>query len=126
MKRMLSILIALYYLAGSAGISMNLHYCAGEIESLSIGTEADFCCCAGFEKVNTCCGDTQIVFEIEEDQELIVNNFSFSPIILAHNTTELTSTIFDKSESANWNHKDLSIPPSKPLWLLFQSPLDYA
>ena len=55
MKRLSTISFSIIYLLLTAGFTMNIHYCLGEIESVSIIPIADDCCC----------GDGLIVRELD-------------------------------------------------------------
>ncbi len=127
MKQLLSIIIALYYLAGSIGLDVNVHYCAGQIESVSL-VSANSCCCLTQGLMKSCCGDETISFELA-DEDVIVNSVQeFKPFVVmitpqVHYSENLGDVKLEKLEPYQ---KRLNLPPPEPLWLLYQSPSLYA
>lgn len=62
MKKILITVTAVFYLAITSGLAMNIHYCMGKISSVSFGSEGDHsdgtCNKCGMNKTeNHCCND---------------------------------------------------------------------
>ncbi|MFD0964315.1 HYC_CC_PP family protein [Pseudofulvibacter geojedonensis] len=79
-KKQIAIFLSILYLSISGGFAVNLHYCGGELESVSTlltdivcEEEAveDKCCSEEKDIPNDCCDDEQIDFnEVDDDTTL--------------------------------------------------------
>lgn len=70
-KTGIAILLFLY-LAFTAGVAVNLHYCMGRFDSVQIGTtSAEYCgkCGMHVDLSNGCCQDEVKIFKISDDQQ---------------------------------------------------------
>lgn len=80
-KKVLSIVFCFVYLLSSAGVHVNLHYCAGKIKSISLthSDEAD-CCGKMMKKKKDCCKEKAFSYQVKDNQKhadkaLILKNF---------------------------------------------------
>ena len=76
MKKLLAISFALLYLVSSAGATINLHFCMGELADWTVGKEVSkICGGCGMEKAqeqdNGCCSDEQRFIRNSSDQKAI-------------------------------------------------------
>ena len=72
-------------LVSNLGLAINVHYCADEIESITINVAPDSGkvvdeCCGIVEEEPGCCNDKIIKAEIKSDQ-IIVKSLSFDPAL---------------------------------------------
>lgn len=80
MKKLLAISFALLYLVSSAGATINIHYCMGELADWTVGKqESKICGGCGMEKAqetdNGCCRDEQQFIKNSSDQKAIDISF---------------------------------------------------
>ena len=82
-KKHISILTALLVLVSNSGLAFNVHYCGGEIASVSLNSalptmQSEKGCCEKkvVSKKDSCCKDKKIVFQKKTDNG-IVKTFSF-------------------------------------------------
>ena len=69
MKRNIIFILSLY-LFSISGLAAQIHYCGGELETISFGfQESTKCCCDGVSKCNNCCKN-------EEFKPSVSNHFS--------------------------------------------------
>jgi hypothetical protein len=69
MKRILTILLTLTYLASTAGVCVNIHECHGKVTSKKIDLLShDTCGCKGGMKKD-CCKNTVILCKIPDNQQ---------------------------------------------------------
>jgi hypothetical protein len=119
MKRFLSISLAMMYLLLTAGFTINIHYCLGEIQSVTPFVKADSCCCGTDEMPVDCCGDEQMIFQFSPDDQLIKSDYSIFKAPLLE-PIEIASVRCIENE----DHQKVilkfckSPPPDKiPIWL---------
>lgn len=70
-KAGLAILLTLY-LAFTAGVAVNLHYCMGRFDSVQIGSSSsEYCgkCGMHVDESNGCCQDEVRIYKISDDQQ---------------------------------------------------------
>ena len=84
-KKHLSILLTALLLVSNLGLAINVHYCADEIESITINVAPDSGkvvdeCCGIVEEEPGCCNDKIIKADIKSDQ-IIVKSLSFDPAL---------------------------------------------
>lgn len=82
-KKHISIFLAVLLLVSNVGFAFNVHYCGGEISSVSLNstlpslqTEKGCCEKKVASKKDSCCKDKKIVFQKKTDTG-IVKSFSF-------------------------------------------------
>ena len=119
MKRFLTISMAMMYFLLTAGLTINVHYCLGEIESITPFVKAYSCCCGTNEMPMDCCGDEQMIFQFSPDDQLVKSDNSIFKAPLLE-TIEIASLRFIENE----DHQKVIIksckspPPDRiPIWL---------
>ncbi|MEZ5172434.1 MAG: hypothetical protein R2850_02695 [Bacteroidia bacterium] len=73
MKSIVNILILFVYLSGSLGINLQIHYCGGELSSISFNKPADDCCSC--DEDSDCCSN-----EIVKDKRAGAHMFSVAQL----------------------------------------------
>lgn len=81
LKKQISILLTFFLLVSNLGLAFNVHYCADEIESITINVAPASAkvvdeCCGIVEEESGCCNDKIIKAEIKSEQ-IIVKSVSF-------------------------------------------------
>ena len=69
MRKILSIILLSLYLVSSIGVTINAHYCGGNLASLALFEKVS-CCCdeEEAEKPTDCCKDEIKTIKISDDQ----------------------------------------------------------
>ena len=62
LRRITHIILALFLMVATTGVTFSMHYCGGKYVSTSINTEAASCCDDG-----GCCENKSLHFEVEDD-----------------------------------------------------------
>ena len=82
-KKHICLLLAFLILGSNVGLAFNVHYCGGEISSVSLNTtlpsvQSEKGCCEKkvVSKKDSCCKDKKIVLKEKADDK-IVKSFSF-------------------------------------------------
>ena len=82
-KKHISIFLAVLLLVSNVGLAFNVHYCGGEIASVSLNSalptmQSEKGCCEKkvVSKKDGCCKDKKIVFQKKSDND-VVKTFSF-------------------------------------------------
>jgi hypothetical protein len=81
-KKQISIFLAVLLLVSNVGLAFNVHYCGGEISSVSLNSTLPSlksekgCCEKIVDKKDSCCKDKKIVIQKKVDNG-IVKSFSF-------------------------------------------------
>jgi hypothetical protein len=94
MKKFLTTILALVYLATSTGATIHLHYCMGKLFSWSlVDNDSKNCGECGMPKSGTdshclsfkgnCCKDTQAHIQLDKDQKASENAYYFSALTIA-------------------------------------------
>jgi hypothetical protein len=75
-RKHISILLAVLLLVSNIGLAFNVHYCGGEIASVSLknpffnqNTEDN--CCGVVEKKSNCCNDKVLKFDKKSDNSIV-------------------------------------------------------
>jgi hypothetical protein len=79
LKNLAVILFALVYLTLAVGFNLNVHYCKGEVESVSILGVTDHDCCQKVtktfccleKKTDDCCDDEVILVQLDDDERIV-------------------------------------------------------
>lgn len=119
MKRFLSIILSFLYISLSTSAAISIHYCGGELESISINSQSEGCCCGSSEISRDCCKDESLVLKLDTDQTISsVQNILPEQIIIL-------SILTNQFELLNENGIDLIVdnyfvppPKSQPIWLM--------
>ena len=82
MQRLLSLFLALLTLVGSIGVTVNRHFCMGELKSVALFAEAEVChraaapacplhAAAAVTSPDDCCNDEHELVQLDDDRQLI-------------------------------------------------------
>ena len=73
MKPILSILLALIYLATSSGLALQVHYCMDEVSGVSLSQADDNSCgyCGMEKNSNNCCKDETKLVKLDDAHKLL-------------------------------------------------------
>ncbi|TLX70203.1 hypothetical protein E9993_22510 [Labilibacter sediminis] len=63
LRKITHIILALFLMVVTTGITLSMHYCGGELVSTSINKEANTCC----DGTGGCCENKTLHFEVEDD-----------------------------------------------------------
>jgi hypothetical protein len=74
-KRILTILFFLVHTVTQAGTVLNVHYCMGDLASISIGAQEDESCAFCGMRDESCCHDEQQVIK-QVDTSCLVNSIT--------------------------------------------------
>lgn len=120
MKKFISIILVLIYFSLSTGAIVTLHYCGGRLESITLNSEAQACCCAISGMTIDCCENEEFRLDIDIDE-----NVAFSSDIAFKNFSQLvysslTSVILNEVEIEDEQLATYNLPPPKPesIWLM--------
>lgn len=70
MKRFFVILLMFLYMIPAIGVNVSMHYCGGELTSISHGlSEKKKCQCSPNKMKKGCCEDKQQTFKIDDSQQ---------------------------------------------------------
>jgi len=118
MKQIFSILISTYYLLVSTGIFINMHYCGGELESVSLLSEQKVCCCDSNQMASNCCSNKQFLLQFDIDQKITASNtLSFEQYkFIKIEKPELVDFEILEVELQNLFSCDLPPPPKRAIW----------
>lgn len=119
MKRFFTISFALMYLLLTAGLTINVHYCLGEIESITPFVQADVCSCGTDEMPMDCCGDEQMIFQFSPDDQLIKSDHSVFKAPLLETIKIATVRFIENEDQQKIIFKFCKSPPPDniPIWL---------
>ena len=126
MKKGVLILFASFYLLVSTGLTLDVHYCGGQLVDVEVLGTPDHCCsevkksCHKKDE-NKCCNDETVLVQL--DQWQIISNISTLDVGPAHvpkiNRDYEQIEVFKESQHDVF--KDLPPPKVQPLWLLYRS-----
>jgi len=111
LRKITHIVLALFLMVSTTGITFSMHYCGGKLVSTSINKEAKSCC----DGTGGCCENKTLRFEVKEDfvSPVQVQNIgsvelhNLSPIILV-----LNFGLLNEEDKANKVFFDSSSPPT--------------
>ncbi len=102
MKKVFVIVLMLAYGLSSSGMTLNLHYCCGKLDDISIGVKKEKSCPMGISLKKTgCCSDKQISATSLADQQVqikwlqINKEASFVPVSPVIDSHCLTAVVTD-------------------------------
>lgn len=126
--RLLAIATSWIFLFASLGLSVNFHYCLGELESVQLAASSDYSCCPDGIALGCCSND---MFTPDVDQDFI--KMSGSDVQMVYVTCCLPVWKFhyeiDEPTVFNANESILPDPPPRtdpPRYLITQSFLFYS
>ncbi|MFM9988203.1 HYC_CC_PP family protein [Flavobacterium sp.] len=75
-RKHISILLAVLLLVSNVGLAFNVHYCGGEIASVSLknpffNQNTEDSCCGVVEKKSNCCNDKVLKFDKKSDNSIV-------------------------------------------------------
>lgn len=118
MKRAVTVLFSLVYLFLVTGITINVHYCMGEVKSVTLYSEGQLCCCETDSMPLGCCSDETLVVQFSPDDQL-----AESGIVVAKHAArveeEISTPIRDHrhSQRSDAMRGAVAIAPGPPIWL---------
>lgn len=84
-KKHIGLLLAMLILVSNVGLAFNVHYCGGEIASVSLAyksempcmenSDSENSCCAATEKKDSCCSDSKVDLKKNTTDNIIVKSF---------------------------------------------------
>lgn len=98
MKKFLVAILAIVYLASSAGATVHTHYCMGEMYSVDFTKAKDDCSKCGMKSAKHCCNDELKTLKLRESYNAVSNNINLSIPVVA---------IIDKTQ--NYIHSGIII-----------------
>ncbi len=118
MKTLTLILLSGFYALSSAGFTVNLHYCLGELEEIELFGHGKDCCCGMDDVMSGCCDDDTYALSSEEDQ--LPSNIIFDfvqGLFVAHEFIEHHEIVFTEITNVSF-FADLPPPNNLPIWLV--------
>lgn len=119
-KKHISIFLAILLLVSNVGLAFNVHYCGGEISSVSLNAtlpslKNDKGCCEKIaNKKDSCCKDKKIVFQKKTDNGIVKSfSFQFNYVFLVpeYERTVFAVTPSFKNNSSLTYYCDANAPP---------------
>ncbi len=83
MKKVALICLSFIYLVFSTGYSVNLHFCGGDFQSISLIPSAKDCNKCGKKSMKRCCKDVSASFQAEDDHSKLNSKISIKAPNLA-------------------------------------------
>lgn len=118
-KKCTSLFIAFLLLVSNAGFAFNVHYCGGEVASISlkpafVSQKSEMGCCGESIEKSHCCKNKTVHFQKKADN-IPSKAFSFQPVIVL-STTEWKPVVFSpvaesKENDATSYFCDAHAPP---------------
>jgi hypothetical protein len=108
-KKASHIILTILLFFSTVGFAISKHYCAGELISMSLYTEADACCDS-----NDCCKNETEVFQLDEDfspTPVLEIPESFQIDLLAVSLIVFNLTLVENSVVDEYELIDLPPPP---------------
>jgi hypothetical protein len=117
MKRILVLLMVLLYGASSSGMTVQLHFCCGKLDGISLGSHTAKCDMDAGAKSASCCNDQQLSAQLDIDQYNHNNALSFKDFALP--AIAYTGYSHPIREWRFYNAPGLSlhVPPGIPLFV---------
>ena len=119
-KKHISIFLAILLLVSNVGLAFNVHYCGGEISSVSLNSTLPSlknkkgCCEKLASKKDSCCKDKKIVFQKKTDNGIVKSfSFQFNYVFLVpqYERTVFAVTPSFKNNSSLAYYCDANAPP---------------
>lgn len=106
MQTIKTILLILLYLTPAIGVNGSVHYCGGEIASITVNgiEESEKCGCDKESMSDNCCKEKGFSYKINDERCKVpvlssINVFQYSDIILPNYSTSFTRNFSQKVES---------------------------
>lgn len=123
MKRISAIVFTFLYLLLTSGFAINVHYCLGEVDSVSLIPLSKECCCGETGMDMGCCGDEQIVFQHSPQDQLVTseNTVIKAPFSGILETASIQLPEFKNNENTVLSVCNSSPYQETPLWLKYSN-----
>lgn len=69
LKKLFTITLCFIYFFAAAGVSINVHYCGGEVEEVSFFSQGEKSCCCGNESEAGCCKDELSYIKLNDSHQ---------------------------------------------------------
>lgn len=122
MRKLVVILLILFYGVSSSGMTLYIHYCCGKIDSIDLAPIKKNDCDMGHKKpMKNCCEDKGISFKISTDQksenstELLAKNFQVEKTVFE---TRLTTIRLPGLINTGFTDSSPPYNLSSPLYIL--------
>jgi hypothetical protein len=121
MKRSIAIICALLYIGSVSGWALNLHYCGGELNCISLLVKDDCCACPEEDEPG-CCSDEGLFIKASDDSHTSVNTPVFTPVCtyVETRTDWFTDRIEVNSMKAEFGYCAFDLPPPQRI-ILFRT-----
>lgn len=135
LQKSISVLLAFFLLVSSSGWSLNIHYCGGEIASVTAfekggsnccghHSEKEVCCSTEQDEHNECCSDDLLQVELEDSVLSFFNvDFDFFATFLCNGISSFSIEVEDSFPRHLYYYCKSNAPP---LYLLYSQLVFYA
>ena len=120
-KKQISIFLAVLLLVSNVGLAFNVHYCGGEISSVSLNSTLPSlksekgCCEKIVDKKDSCCKDKKIVIQKKADNGIVKSfsfQFDYSFLVPEHNNLIVFTAVPSFKNNLNFSYYcDANAPP---------------
>ncbi|WP_268848958.1 HYC_CC_PP family protein [Flavobacterium aestivum] len=119
-KKQISIFLAVLLLVSNVGLAFNVHYCGGEISSVSLNSALPSlksekgCCEKIVDKKDSCCKDKKIVIQKKVDNGIVKSfsfQFDYTFLVPEHNLIVFTTVPSFKNNLNLSYYCDANAPP---------------
>jgi hypothetical protein len=119
-KKQISVFLAVLLLVSNVGLAFNVHYCGGEISSVSLNSTLPSlksekgCCEKIVDKKDSCCKDKKIVIQKKVDNGIVKSfsfQFDYSFLVPEYNPIFFTAVPSFKSNLNLSYYCDANAPP---------------
>lgn len=120
-KKQISIFLAVLLLVSNVGLAFNVHYCGGEISSVSLNSTLPSlksekgCCEKIVDKKDSCCKDKKIVIQKKVDNGIVKSfsfQFDYSFLVPEHNNLIVFTVVPSFKNNLNLSYYcDANAPP---------------
>ena|SRR5215212_3156838 len=112
MKKLLVSILAIFYLAASAGATVHLHYCMDKFINWSIfNGDGDKCDKCGMKKDGGCCKDEHKFIKNNVDQNIVESAVQFMQVLSVANSVAFINTSENYSSSLIEEYPICHAPP---------------
>ncbi|TRX38802.1 hypothetical protein FNW52_01790 [Flavobacterium sp. ZT3R18] len=119
-KKQISVFLAVLLLVSNVGLAFNVHYCGGEIASVSLNSTLPSlqsekgCCETKASKKDSCCKDKKIVVQKKTDNGVVKSfsfQFNYAFVVPEYNPIVFTTVPSFKNNSNLSYYCDANSPP---------------
>jgi hypothetical protein len=83
MKKLLTLVLMITYLASAIEFSFSFHYCGGSFKEICFTSDTEKNCCGTKEKSAGCCSDKVVKAKFKDDQTVFAKSVS-SKVLVVH------------------------------------------